>query len=164
MRWLLRGYEPLVSFFVRRRSVAVGLGGALIAVGFAVFPFLGSEFTPRLQEGTIVVRLTMAPSIALRESVRVTQTVERRLMKVPEITGVVTRIGRGEVGAHADPINSAEMYVLLAPKEKWRSACGPASTPASVGSSRQKMVAPSVQRPSPRRRRVFARALRSGGS
>jgi cobalt-zinc-cadmium resistance protein CzcA len=122
MRWLLRGYEPLVSFFVRRRPVAVGLAVALVAIGFAVFPFLGSEFTPRLREGTIVVRLTMAPSIALQESVRITQIVERRLMKVPEITGVVTRIGRGEMGAHADPINNAEMYVLLAPKEKWRSA------------------------------------------
>ena len=30
-----------------------------------VFPRLGSEFTPRLQEGTLVVRLTMAPSISL---------------------------------------------------------------------------------------------------
>jgi cobalt-zinc-cadmium resistance protein CzcA len=43
-------------------------------------------------------------------------------MKVSEITGVVSRIGRGEVGAHTDPVNSAEMYILLKPKEEWRSA------------------------------------------
>jgi len=64
----------------------------------------------------------MAPSISLNESTRITQIVERRVMKVEEVKNVVTRIGRGEVGAHTDPINSAEMYILLRPKERWRTA------------------------------------------
>jgi len=51
-----------------------------------------------------------------------TTLVEQKLMKVSEITGVVSRIGRGEVGAHTDPVNSAEMYILLKPKEQWRTA------------------------------------------
>lgn len=114
-----RGYRPLVSLFVRRRTMAVAVAAGLLVLGIGVFPFLGSEFTPRLQEGTLVLRLTMAPSISLTESKRVTMLVERRLMKVDEVTGVVTRIGRGEVGAHADPVNSAEMYILLEPKERW---------------------------------------------
>jgi cobalt-zinc-cadmium resistance protein CzcA len=120
VHWLLLGYRPLVAFFVRQRGLAVGLAGALLALGVAVVPFLGSEFTPRLQEGTLVLRLTMAPSISLRESTRVTQVVERRLMKIREIEGVVTRIGRGEVGAHTDPVNNAEMYILLLPESEWR--------------------------------------------
>jgi cobalt-zinc-cadmium resistance protein CzcA len=62
----------------------------------------------------------MAPSISLRESARVTGIVERRVMEVPEVRGVVTRVGRGEVGAHTDPINNAEMYVLLRPEDEWR--------------------------------------------
>ena len=121
--WLgpvLRGYRPLVARFVKHRSLAVLLAGVLLAFGIAAFPFLGSEFTPRLQEGTLVLRLTMAPSISLNESKRVTLLVEKRLMQVPEVAGVVTRIGRGEVGAHADPVNSAEMYILLEPPEAWR--------------------------------------------
>ena len=67
------------------------------------FPRLGSEFTPALQEGTMVLRLTMAPSISLKESTRITMLVERRLLQIPEVTGAVSRIGRGEVGAHTDP-------------------------------------------------------------
>ncbi len=122
--WLIRSlhrlYQPVVKLFVRRRSLAVGLALGLMLIGLLVFPRLGSEFTPRLREGTIVVRLTMAPSIALTESKRVTLIAERRLMKIPEVREVVTRIGRGEVGAHADPVNSAEMYVLLKPKKEWR--------------------------------------------
>lgn len=119
---LIRFYKPIVFAFVRHRVMAVGMAAVLLVLGAAAFPFLGSEFTPRLQEGTLVLRLTMPPSISLNESKRITILVERRLMKIEEITGVVTRIGRGEVGAHADPINSAEMYILLGPRSTWRMA------------------------------------------
>jgi cobalt-zinc-cadmium resistance protein CzcA len=119
---VVRAYRRVLSVFVTRRWLAVGLAGGLILLGGALLPFLGSEFTPRLQEGTLVVRLTMAPSISLPESRRVTLIVERRLMAIPEIEGVVSRIGRGEIGAHADPVNSAEMYVQLRPREEWETA------------------------------------------
>jgi cobalt-zinc-cadmium resistance protein CzcA len=119
---LMAAYTPLVTFCVARRRVAAALAGGLLVVGAAVFPLLGSEFTPRLQEGTIVLRLTMPPSISLRKSKELTMIVERRLMKIEEIRGVVTRIGRGEVGAHADSVNSAEMYILLHDQDSWRNA------------------------------------------
>ncbi|HAK60889.1 MAG TPA: CusA/CzcA family heavy metal efflux RND transporter [Nitrospiraceae bacterium] len=122
MHRLLAWYRPLVYFFVQNRKAAVVLAVSLLAVGAVIFPFLGSEFTPKLREGTVIVRLTMAPSISLEESKRTTMIVERRLMKIPEVREVVTRIGRGEVGAHTDPINSAEMYILLKPKSAWRQA------------------------------------------
>ena len=119
---LLKVYQPVVTYFVRKRMPAVVITVVLMIIGIIIFPQLGSEFTPTLQEGTIVLRLTMAPSISLNESIKTTQIVERRLMKVPEVMEVITRIGRGEVGAHTDPINSAEMYVLLKDKSEWRSA------------------------------------------
>ena len=122
VRQLLRLYRPVVTLFVARRSLSVILAAVLVLAGLVVFPRLGSEFTPTLQEGTMVLRLTMAPSISLRESTKTAMTVERRLMKIPEVRGVVSRIGRGEVGAHTDPVNSAEMYILLKPKDEWRSA------------------------------------------
>lgn len=117
---LQKVYEPVVRFFVRRRIVAIVLASAILLFGIIIFPQLGSEFTPTLQEGTIVMRMSMAPSISLTESTRLTLIAEKRLMKIQEVAGVVTRIGRGEVGAHTDPINSAEMYILLKPKEEWR--------------------------------------------
>ena len=122
VRWLIKPYRPLVGFFVRRRPVAVAVAVGLLGIGAVLLPRLGSEFTPQLKEGTIVVRLTMAPSISLTESTRQTLIVERRLLRIREVREVVTRIGRGEVGAHADPINSAEIYVLLHPEPEWRSA------------------------------------------
>ncbi len=117
---LLKPYRPLVSYFINNRLVAIGMAAGLLLLGAILFPLLGSEFTPKLQEGTIVVRLTMAPSISINESKRNTLIVERRLLKIPEIVAVTSRIGRGEVGAHADPINSAEMYITLQAKDAWR--------------------------------------------
>ncbi len=113
-------YGKLLHFFVARRRVAIALAVVLMVLGVVILPQLGSEFTPKLEEGTLVLRLTMAPSIALSESTRTALRVERRLMEMPEVSSVVTRIGRGEVGAHTDPVNSAEMFLLLRPKDEWR--------------------------------------------
>ncbi len=120
IRMIQKAYVPLLRLFVSRRILAVGLSVFLLLVGGIVFPMLGSEFTPTLNEGTIVLRLTMAPSISLTESTRTTLLAEKRLRAVPEVTRVVSRIGRGEVGAHTDPVNSAEMYILLTDRDDWR--------------------------------------------
>jgi cobalt-zinc-cadmium resistance protein CzcA len=120
VRQIQKGYAPVVKFFVKRRIAAVILASIIMIFGAIIFPRLGSEFTPTLQEGTLVLRMSMAPSISLIESTRLTLIAERRLMKIKEVANVVTRIGRGEVGAHTDPINSAEMYIILKPKDEWR--------------------------------------------
>jgi cobalt-zinc-cadmium resistance protein CzcA len=122
VRLLTKPYRPMVAFFVRFRLMAALLAVVLLAVGVTIFPRLGSEFTPRLQEGTITVELTRAPSISLEESIRTNLVAERRIMKIPEVREVVSRIGRGEVGAHAHPVNSGEITVLLHAREQWPTA------------------------------------------
>lgn len=126
VRALLKPYQPAVTLFVRRRSLAVGLSIAMLAVGVLIFPRLGSEFVPRLNEGDLLIRATMAPSISLEESKETMLRFEKRLLAgFPEVTRVVTRVGRGEVGAHADPVNSAEAFVGLKPQDEWTSADNP---------------------------------------
>ncbi|XSG81813.1 MAG: efflux RND transporter permease subunit [Methyloligella sp. ZOD6] len=120
LRHLIVLYKPLVAFFVRARWMAIGLAGALVIVGALAFPMLGSEFTPALKEGDLLVRLTMAPSISLDEAKETVARFERRLMsQFPQVERVVSRIGRGEVGAHADPVNNAESFVGLKPESEW---------------------------------------------
>ena len=109
------------SLFVRRRFAAILLAGVLLLAGGLAGSRLGSEFTPALEEGDILLRITMAPSISLTEASATTTRIEKRLLGAfPEIKSIVTRIGRGEVGAHADPTNSAESFVELKPQEDWR--------------------------------------------
>lgn len=118
-----RRFAPLVRFFVHKRWAALTLAAAMLLVGGAIFPRLGSEFTPRMNEGDLLVRLTMAPSISLPEARETVTRFEQQLQSnFPEVERIVTRIGRGEVGAHADPVNSAEAFVALAPRGEWESA------------------------------------------
>jgi len=103
VRWLLVPYRPVARFFVDNRWAAVVIAGGLLILGAVVVPH-------------------MAPSIALTESGKVSAIVERRLMEIPEVREVISRIGRGEVGAHTDPVNSAEIFVILHPQDQWRTA------------------------------------------
>jgi heavy metal efflux system protein len=117
---LIGAYRPIVTTFVRSRSMAIGLAVVILAVGLVIFPRLGSEFVPRLNEGDLLVRVTMAPSIALEEARdTVTRFEQKLLVEFPEVARVVSRVGRGEVGAHADPVNNAEAFVGLKPREEW---------------------------------------------
>ncbi|KJS32777.1 MAG: metal transporter [Desulfatitalea sp. BRH_c12] len=125
-RWLLVPYRPLVTRFVEKPLLAVGISGAMLLVGVLLFTRLGSEFVPTLNEGDLLVRATMAPSISLEDARDTMLRFERRLMRqFPEVERVVTRVGRGEVGAHADPVNSAEAFVALTPQAQWRRASRP---------------------------------------
>ena len=66
--FLMKGYQPMVQLMVARRWIAVTVAGVVLAVGIAVAPFLGSEFVPRLNEGDLLIRATMAPSISLEKA------------------------------------------------------------------------------------------------
>ncbi len=123
VRLLLVPYRPLVRFFVRFRAAAVALALAMVAAGLWVLPRLGSEFVPSMNEGDLIVRATMAPSISLEEARETMLRFEGRFMEeFPEVARVVTRVGQGEVGAHAHAVNSAESFVALKPQAEWTSA------------------------------------------
>ena len=130
---LTRLVRPLAEFFVQRRLVAIGLALTLLLAGGFSATRLGSEFTPALEEGDVLLRVTMAPSISLSEARETSTRVESRLLaSFPEISSVVSRIGRGEVGAHADPVNSIEAFVALKPRREWRKGLGPNELRAAI--------------------------------
>ncbi len=124
---------PLATFFVNIRPAAIGLALGLLLIGGLAGSRLGSEFTPALEEGDILLRVTMAPSISLSEGRETSTRLERRLLEAfPEIESIVSRIGRGEVGAHADPVNSIEAFVALRPRSQWRSGLTPDDLRAAI--------------------------------
>ncbi|MBA4228196.1 MAG: CusA/CzcA family heavy metal efflux RND transporter [Hyphomonas sp.] len=125
--------QPVSAFFIRRRMAAIGLAAGLLAAGGAAMTQLGSEFQPALEEGDIVMRITMAPSVSLTEAAATVTRIEKRLLDAfPEVASVVSRIGRGEVGAHADPVNSSESFVALKPRSQWRKGLSPEDLRAAI--------------------------------
>lgn len=116
-------YRRGVSYFVRNRVHAVILAVVMLMSGVVAFPFLGSEFVPRLNEGDMLIRGVMYPSISLEEARDTMLRFERKMLKeFPEIDRIVSRVGRGEIGAHADPVNNAEIFVALKPEKEWKTA------------------------------------------
>jgi cobalt-zinc-cadmium resistance protein CzcA len=122
VRWIERRYQPLLLWALGHRSAVIVTTIVLVVAGAAIFPFLGREFIPTLNEGSMLVRATMAPSISLTHATETIQRIEREFLRFPDVTQVVSRIGRGEVGAHADPVNNAEIYVDLKAPADWETA------------------------------------------
>ena len=120
---IVEAYTPLVTRMVGNHKLALKIAGGMLFMGIVISPMLGSEFVPRLNEGDLMIRATMAPSISLEKAQDTVTVFEREIMEeFPEVEQVVSRIGRGEVGAHADPVNNAEIFVALKPKSEWQSA------------------------------------------
>lgn len=123
--WVLRHirqrYEPLLDWALgHRRPVIVGAVGALL-MSLAMVPFLGTEFVPPLEEGSILYRATLAPSAGLDEAIRVAAQLEREAMAFPEVIDAVSKIGRAEIGGDPEPVNNVETTVTLQPMEAWQS-------------------------------------------
>ncbi|MFW6159939.1 MAG: efflux RND transporter permease subunit [Acidobacteriota bacterium] len=89
----------------------------LFISGISLIPFMGREYIPSLNEGTLHLRATLDPNISLEETITVATAIEKKLREVPEISGVLTRIGRGEVGSHAHFVNDAEILIQLKPRK-----------------------------------------------
>ena len=101
-----------------RRVVLVG-AVALFLASLLAFPFLGTEFVPTLEEGSIMYRVTNIPSASLDESVAVAKRAEQTLLKIPEVDYVLSQTGRAERGDVED-VNNTEAFVALKPLSSWR--------------------------------------------
>lgn len=119
MRQVKKPYLPLLRWsLANRATMLVGAVGALV-LSVAIVPFLGSEFVPTLEEGSIMVRPTLAPSAGLDEMTRVSETLEKIIRGFPEVQDVVSLNGRAEAGGDPDPVNSAMTLVTLKPHDQW---------------------------------------------
>lgn len=119
MEWLRVRYLALLEQALRRRAWLTGASVAVLAAAVASVFFIGTEFIARLDEGSILIETRKMPGISLTDSVQISNRVERIILSFPEVTGVVTRIGRPDVATEAMGINQGDVYVLLKPREQW---------------------------------------------
>ncbi len=120
--WLVarikRVYRPLLAKSLERKRVVV-ISAVLALVGsLALFPFLGKEFMPQLQEGSIMWRVTGIPSTSLNESIDTSNVISKAFKKFPEVDTTLAMIGRAEKGETAD-VNYMEIYTALKPEDEW---------------------------------------------
>jgi heavy metal efflux system protein len=122
MSWLTKHYRTAAKWAIEHRNVTVGLAGlALLFTGYLGFSgIIGSEFLPHLDEGSIWVRGTLAPSAGPTQSLRVMDEARIRLNAFPEVTKVVSQTGRPDDGTDTTGFFNTEYFVDLKPKDEWR--------------------------------------------
>lgn len=115
-------YRKLLKIALSQTKAVVFFSLSLIASAAAVLPQIGTEFVPELEEGTINLRVTLAPSSSLETALSVAPILEEKLMAFPEVTYALSRIGRAEIGGDPEPVNNIEIYIGLKPVSEWTSA------------------------------------------
>ncbi len=115
-------YRKLLKGAFHFRSLVIGGAVVLFIGALLLFKITGTEFVPELEEGTLNIRVTLAPSSNLSTSLTVAQKLEKQLMRFPEVIYTSSRIGRAEIGGDPEPVSNIEIYVGLRPVNEWESA------------------------------------------
>ncbi len=119
---LERLYRRVLEWLHGRHRLVLGAAIGAFLASLLLVPFLGSEFVPELEEGSLNVRATLAPSSSLDTSLIVARKLEEKLLTFPEVTYATSRVGRPELGGDAEPVSNVEILVGLKPHDEWTSA------------------------------------------
>ena len=115
-------YRHLLTQALRFPRRVMLLAGVLLLAAVIIAPRLGTEFVPELEEGTINLRVTLAPSASLETALSVAPKLEALLLQFPEVNYAMSRIGRPELGGDPEPVSNIEIYIGLKPRSEWQSA------------------------------------------
>lgn len=119
-RFLNKIYAPLLEFFVRNpKKVILGAFVFLIA-SLSLFPFVGKNFMPALDEGDVVLSVETTPSISLDQSKDLMLNIESAIKKhVKEVKSIVARTGSDELGLDLGGLNQTDTFISFIPKKEW---------------------------------------------
>lgn len=122
LRPLERWYRKSLALAMQQAKVVIAISLILLFSALALVPKIGTEFVPELEEGTINLRATLAPSSSLATTLQVAPILEEKLMAFPEVDYALSRMGRAEIGGDPEPVNNIEIYIGLKPVSEWTSA------------------------------------------
>ncbi|MCK8044980.1 CusA/CzcA family heavy metal efflux RND transporter [Shewanella sp. 1CM18E] len=115
-------YRKLLSTTMAHPKVLLSASVVMFALSMMLLPRLGTEFVPELEEGTINLRVTLAPTASLGTSLDVAPKLEALILEFPEVNYALSRIGAAELGGDPEPVNNIEIYIGLKPVDEWTSA------------------------------------------
>jgi Cu/Ag efflux pump CusA len=120
LRWLHRGYEPLLRFSLRRPVVMAGMGVLVTGIGAAGLFGLGRSFLPKFNEGSLTIAAVTQPGTSLEQSDALARMAERELMEDPAVVSTSRRTGRAERSEHVQGPESSEIDVQLRADDRTR--------------------------------------------
>lgn len=122
--WIVRQcnrvHERLRRISMKWPRTVVMIMAGILGVSLIAAPFLGSEFIPTLDEGAINLDVLQVPSISLEEAISNSTEAEKALLELPEVTRVVSRIGRPEIATAPNGPDESDVYIFLKPRRQWQ--------------------------------------------
>jgi Cu(I)/Ag(I) efflux system membrane protein CusA/SilA len=119
-RLLIRIYEPVAEWTLRRKWVVISFAIVLILITVPIYGKLGSELMPPLDEGSLLYMPTTMPGISIAEAQRILQVTDRIISRFPEVEKVLGKAGRAETATDPAPLSMIETLVILKPESEWR--------------------------------------------
>jgi cobalt-zinc-cadmium resistance protein CzcA len=115
-------YLPVLNWALRHPKSVFAAALLLLVGSLALFPFIGTEFLPALDEGAVVIQIFRPPDISLAQAMELQQQLERILKQFPEVIDVVSRVGRADIANDPMGLDQGEPIVTLKPIREWTTA------------------------------------------
>ena len=123
MKFLHRGYDPVIRWALGARFVVVGVAVALLVGAGFIFSRMGGEFIPQLDEGDIALNVTLSPGSSLSQTIATNTRVQQILKaKFPEIEQIVGKSGTSEIPTDPMSLEDSDEMVILKDHSQWTSA------------------------------------------
>jgi cobalt-zinc-cadmium resistance protein CzcA len=119
-RKLLALYEPALAWGLRRQPLVAAVALLMLLLAALVYTQIGKSFMPTMDEGDLIVGIEKLPSITLEQSTALDLKIQQAIMQaIPEVTGIVARVGADEIGLDPMGLNQTDTYLLLKPRDEW---------------------------------------------
>lgn len=120
--WLTARYERALDAVLQRPAPIMAAAVVLIVVSLWSLTRIGTEFMPKLDEGSILINTRRLPSVSLDDATRLSLAAERIVKRFPEVETVVTKEGRPDLATEAMGLFEGDLYVILKPRDTWTTA------------------------------------------
>ncbi len=122
VHWLKTRYRPILSRTLAHPGLTAAIAGGIFALSMLLVPLMGTEFIPKLDEGTLAIQAWRLPSVSLTESIKSTTLIEKILKQFPEVVSVVSRTGQAEIPTDPMGVETSDIFVMLKDHSEWTTA------------------------------------------
>jgi cobalt-zinc-cadmium resistance protein CzcA len=112
-------YRPVVNWALRFRMLAVSTAVLALVGAIALFPHIGKEFMPIMDEGSTVVIVEKASDVSLEHSLAMDAPIHKAFMEIPEVVGVVARTGADELRMDPMGLYQTDNFIITKPRSEW---------------------------------------------
>lgn len=120
LHYLERGYTPIMQWALKHAKMTVFLTVVGLIIAGILFPMVGKEFMPVMDEGSTVIIIEKDPSISLEASLAADEMYQKAMMELPEVTGVMSRTGADELRLDPMGLYQTDNFLITRPRAEWK--------------------------------------------